>query len=51
MFDAMATAFDEVKIWRDPDCPACGTNASVARPASTDARRSAATTGTPIGVS
>jgi sulfur-carrier protein adenylyltransferase/sulfurtransferase len=24
MFDAMATAFDEVRIWRDPDCPACG---------------------------
>ncbi|HEX7197811.1 MAG TPA: molybdopterin-synthase adenylyltransferase MoeB [Candidatus Limnocylindria bacterium] len=24
MFDAMGTAFDEVRIWRDPSCPACG---------------------------
>ena len=24
MFDAMATRFDEVKVWRDPQCPACG---------------------------
>jgi hypothetical protein len=24
MFDAMTTAFDEVKVWRDPACPACG---------------------------
>ncbi len=24
MFDAMTTAFDEVRIWRDPACPACG---------------------------
>jgi len=24
MFDAMGTAFDEVRIWRDPACPACG---------------------------
>lgn len=24
MFDAMATDFSEVKIWRDPACPACG---------------------------
>jgi sulfur-carrier protein adenylyltransferase/sulfurtransferase len=28
MFDAMGTTFDEVRIWRDPACPACG--ASVA---------------------
>ena len=24
MFDAMSTTFDEVRIWRDPACPACG---------------------------
>lgn len=24
MFDAMTTTFDEVRIWRDPACPACG---------------------------
>ncbi|HLY36065.1 MAG TPA: molybdopterin-synthase adenylyltransferase MoeB [Candidatus Limnocylindria bacterium] len=24
MFDAMTTTFDEVKVWRDPECPACG---------------------------
>jgi molybdopterin/thiamine biosynthesis adenylyltransferase/rhodanese-related sulfurtransferase len=24
MFDAMTTEFSEVRIWRDPDCPACG---------------------------
>ena len=24
MFDAMGTSFEEVRIWRDPACPACG---------------------------
>ena len=24
MFDAMGTVFDEVRVWRDPACPACG---------------------------
>ena len=24
MFDAMSTSFEEVKVWRDPHCPACG---------------------------
>jgi len=24
MFDALGTTFDEVRIWRDPSCPACG---------------------------
>ena len=24
MFDAMGSTFDEVRIWRDPACPACG---------------------------
>ena len=24
MFDAMSTEFSEVKVWRDPACPACG---------------------------
>ena len=34
MFDAMSTSFDEVRIWRDPACPACGEGARlVAEPA------------------
>jgi len=24
LFDALSTSFDEVRIWRDPACPACG---------------------------
>ena len=24
LFDAAGTTFDEVRIWRDPACPACG---------------------------
>jgi bacteriocin biosynthesis cyclodehydratase domain-containing protein len=24
MFDAMSTTFEEVKVWRDPQCPTCG---------------------------
>jgi len=24
MFDALETEFREVKLWRDPQCPACG---------------------------
>ena len=27
MFDALGTTFDEVRIWRDPACPACGEGA------------------------
>jgi len=27
MFDAMTTEFSEVRIWRDPACPACGEGA------------------------
>jgi molybdopterin/thiamine biosynthesis adenylyltransferase len=50
MFDAMATAFDEVKIWRDPDCPACGTGAAAPRHAGIGAARGTAKTATPIGV-
>ncbi len=36
MFDAMGTSFDEVKVWRDPACPACGADSPYAKPA--DAR-------------
>jgi molybdopterin/thiamine biosynthesis adenylyltransferase/rhodanese-related sulfurtransferase len=32
LFDAMSTSFDEIRLWRDPACPACGD--AVARPAS-----------------
>jgi len=28
MFDAMTATFDEVKVWRDPACPACGEGAA-----------------------
>jgi molybdopterin/thiamine biosynthesis adenylyltransferase/rhodanese-related sulfurtransferase len=31
LFDAMSTSFDEIRLWRDPACPACGD--AVARPA------------------
>jgi molybdopterin/thiamine biosynthesis adenylyltransferase/rhodanese-related sulfurtransferase len=31
MFDAMGTTFDEVRIWRDPACPACGEVAASAQ--------------------
>ncbi|HYI66703.1 MAG TPA: molybdopterin-synthase adenylyltransferase MoeB [Candidatus Limnocylindrales bacterium] len=41
MFDAMGTTFDEVRIWRDPACPACGEGSPYAsgtrEPASTEA--------------
>jgi molybdopterin/thiamine biosynthesis adenylyltransferase/rhodanese-related sulfurtransferase len=33
MFDAMGTTFDEVRIWRDPACPACGEGVTAAVPA------------------
>jgi molybdopterin/thiamine biosynthesis adenylyltransferase/rhodanese-related sulfurtransferase len=29
LFDAMGTTFDEVRIWRDPACPACGEGAAL----------------------
>ncbi|HEX2220985.1 MAG TPA: molybdopterin-synthase adenylyltransferase MoeB [Candidatus Limnocylindria bacterium] len=29
MFDAMGTRFDEVRVWRDPGCPACGEGAQL----------------------
>jgi len=32
MFDAMGTTFDEVRIWRDPACPACGEGVSAESP-------------------
>jgi molybdopterin/thiamine biosynthesis adenylyltransferase len=31
LFDAMSTSFDEIRLWRDPACPACGD--AVSRPA------------------
>jgi len=36
MLDAMGTTFDEVRIWRDPACPACGEG--VQQAAASDAR-------------
>ncbi len=35
MFDAMGTTFDEVKVWRDPDCPVCGVDSPFAAAAET----------------
>jgi molybdopterin/thiamine biosynthesis adenylyltransferase/rhodanese-related sulfurtransferase len=44
MFDAMGTRFDEVRVWRDPACPACGEGSVLAehpaQPASADAAAS-----------
>ena len=31
MFDALTTEFSEVRIWRDPSCPACGEGSALAR--------------------
>ena len=36
MFDAMGTHFDEVKVWRDPSCPACGVESPYADAAKAD---------------
>jgi sulfur-carrier protein adenylyltransferase/sulfurtransferase len=44
MFDAMGTTFDEVRIWRDPACPACGEGVSQGERAATAAAATAATT-------
>jgi len=30
MFDAMSTTFEEVRLWRDPACPACGEGVATA---------------------
>jgi molybdopterin/thiamine biosynthesis adenylyltransferase/rhodanese-related sulfurtransferase len=40
LFDAMSTSFDEIRLWRDPACPACGD--AVARPADQVAASAAA---------
>ena len=37
MFDAMGATFDEVRIWRDPACPACGEGVLRAEPVGTAA--------------
>jgi molybdopterin/thiamine biosynthesis adenylyltransferase/rhodanese-related sulfurtransferase len=37
MFDAMGTHFDEVKVRRDPSCPACGVDSPFADVAQADA--------------
>ncbi len=42
MFDAMSTAFEEVRIWRDPSCPACGESRSVPASAATAGMSAAA---------
>ena len=41
MFDAMGTSFDEVRIWRDPACPACGEGAEDAAAAESSGARAA----------
>ena len=39
LFDAMSTSFDEIRLWRDPACPACGdaVEAALAQSATTAA--------------
>jgi hypothetical protein len=32
LFDAMSTSFDEIRLWRDPACPACGDAVTSAEP-------------------
>jgi sulfur-carrier protein adenylyltransferase/sulfurtransferase len=40
MFDAMTTEFNEVRIWRDPACPACGEGSPwLAEPETAEARQ------------
>ena len=42
LFDALTTSFDEIRLWRDPACPACGDE--VARPQPAAAVTAAAVT-------
>ena len=37
MFDAMSTEFNEVRVWRDPACPACGSGATTQASVTTQA--------------
>jgi molybdopterin/thiamine biosynthesis adenylyltransferase len=48
MFDAMGTHFDEVKVWRDPSCPACGVDSPFADVAQADAAVPAAAVGASV---
>lgn len=32
LFDAMTTSFDEIRLWRDPACPACGDQVAQPQP-------------------
>ena len=32
LFDAMTTVFDEIRLWRDPACPACGDGVAESQP-------------------
>jgi sulfur-carrier protein adenylyltransferase/sulfurtransferase len=43
MFDALGTTFGEVRIWRDPACPACGEGVAQGERAATVAATTAAT--------
>ena len=36
MFDALASEFSEVKVWRDPSCPACGEGSRLERTTATE---------------
>ena len=42
MFDALTTSFDEVRIWRDPACPACGEGSPYAESAGPEPAATAA---------
>jgi molybdopterin/thiamine biosynthesis adenylyltransferase len=32
LFDALTTSFDEIRLWRDPACPACGDGVAQPQP-------------------
>ena len=42
LFDAMTTSFDEIRLWRDPACPACGERVAQPQPTAVAAAASAA---------
>lgn len=42
LFDAMTTSFDEIRLWRDPACPACGDRVAQRQPTAVAAATAAA---------
>ncbi|HEX9739010.1 MAG TPA: molybdopterin-synthase adenylyltransferase MoeB [Candidatus Limnocylindria bacterium] len=44
LFDAMTTSFDEIRLWRDPACPACGDGVVQPQPVAADTAAAVAAT-------